>query len=96
MCERASLHEYMCARAKRVGNTRGYFRIGISEGSEREREREYPGDRLVARPIVGADQRAEGAISHEAKMRAIFDIRGTFIAALLSCSCASAQVETCY
>jgi len=56
----------------------GYFGVGVSEGSEGD-----PGDRLIARPIVGADQRAKAS---RAKMRAIFDIRGTFIAALLSCA----------
>ena len=52
------------------------LRRWFSEGSEGD-----SGDRLIAHSIVGVDQQAKAS---RAKMRAIFDIRGTFIAALLS------------
>jgi len=67
------IRDCVCAERQGYG---GYFGVGVSEGSEGDL-----GDRLIARPIVGADQRAKAS---RVKMRAIFDIRGTFIAALLS------------
>lgn len=77
----------VCVCVCGTSRIRGIFRHrSVGGGSERD-----PGDRLIARPIVGADRRAKAS---RAKMRAIFDIRGTFIAALLSR--ARERAQTCY
>lgn len=87
MCERASV--CMCHHVRAPGIL-GH--LGVSEGSEGD-----PGDRLIARPIVGADQRAKAS---RTKMRAIFDIRyvyrGTFIVRARARDVLLTSVYICY